>query len=135
VFDLATGNKHELMRVPGGVNFDIFPDGSGFAVVIGDPPMNRIRIIRSSGKTETEFAVEGWSAIQHLWSSPDSKGLYLTSRRGVAPTLLYVDLRGKARVIWQGSDWDASAVPSPDGRRLAIRVQTTTSDAWLLENF
>ena len=53
-----------------------------------------------------------------------------------ATTLLYVDLRGKARVLWQpkGSS-DAYSVPSPDGKHLAIMRSVEGADAWLLENF
>ena len=101
-YDLVTGKKRELARVPGGINFDVFPDGSGMAVVIGDPPANRIRIISSAGETKTEFAVKGWSAITHIYCSADSKGLYLTSQsQPNVATLLYVDLQGNARVLWQ----------------------------------
>ncbi len=77
-FDLANGKKHELARVKGATNADIFPDGSGMAVIIGDPSANRIRIIGSAGETKTEFAVKGWSEIIHIFPSADSKGLYLT---------------------------------------------------------
>ena len=37
-FDLASETRRELARVPGGVNSDVFPDGSGIAVLIGAPP-------------------------------------------------------------------------------------------------
>ena len=50
--------------------------------------------------------------------------------------LVYVDLQGKASVLWQpkGAD-DTWGVPSPDGRYLAIMSPTQTNDAWLIENF
>ena len=101
-YDLVTGKKRELARVPGGNNLDVFPDGSGIAVVLGDPPANRIRLISSSGETTSEFTVKGWSAITHIWCSADSNGLYLTSQsQPNVATLLYVDLQGNARVLWQ----------------------------------
>jgi Tol biopolymer transport system component len=136
-YDLVTGKKRELARVPGGLGWDVLPDGSGMAVVLGDPPRNRIRVLSSAGETKTEFTVKGWSAITHIWHSADSKGLYLTSQsQPTVATLLYVDLQGNARVLWQqkGSP-DGWAVPSPDGRYLAIMGVTQTMDAWLLENF
>jgi hypothetical protein len=136
-YDLVTGKKRELARVPGGNNFDIFPDGSGIAVVLGNPPADRIRIISSAGETKTEFAVKGWSAISHIYCSADSKGLYLTSMsQPNFATLLYVDLQGNARVLLQQKGGlDGYSVPSPDGRYLAIMGMTQTSDVWLLENF
>jgi hypothetical protein len=134
--DLGSGKKRELARVQA-LNFDVFPDGSGMAVIVFDPPTDRIRIIGSAGEIKTEFAVKGWSAISHIYCSADSKGLYLTSSsQPTGDTLLYVDLQGNASVLWQQKgSFDAWAVPSPDGRYLAIRGMTQTSDAWLLENF
>jgi Tol biopolymer transport system component len=136
-YDLVTRKRRELARVPGGNNFDVFPDGSKMAVVIGGLPTDRIRITSSAGETKTEFAVKGWSAISHIYCSPDSKGLYLTSMsQPTAATLLYVDLQGNARVLLQQKgSFDDFAVPSPDGRYLAIMGMTVTTDAWLLENF
>jgi serine/threonine protein kinase/Tol biopolymer transport system component len=137
-FDLVSGKKRELARIAGGKNDDVFPDGSGVAVVLGDPPAERIRILSPSGETKTEFAVKGWSAITHIFCSADSKGLYLTSMsQPTAATLLYVDLQGNARVLLQQpkGSFDGFAVPSPDGRYLAIMGMTQSSDVWLLENF
>ncbi|MBI2679956.1 MAG: PD40 domain-containing protein, partial [Candidatus Solibacter usitatus] len=136
-YDLVTRKRRELARVAGGKNLDVFPDGSGMAVVIGGPSADRLRIISPAGETQSEFAVKGWSAITHIWCSADSKGFYLTSQsQPNVATLLYVDLHGNARVLWQlkGSPY-GWAVPSPDGRYLAITGTTQTSDAWLLENF
>jgi hypothetical protein len=47
-------------------------------------------------------------------------------------TLLYVDLKGNARVLWQqqggwGRIWGA---PSPDGRYLAIGAEVNNSNVW-----
>jgi eukaryotic-like serine/threonine-protein kinase len=136
-YDLATGKKRDLARVPGGINFDVFPNGSGMAVVLGNSPGNRIRILSPAGEATAEFAVKGWSAITHIWFSGDSRGLYLTSQsQPTVPTLLYVDLQGNARVLWQlkGST-DGYSVSSPDGRYLAMMSSTESNDAWLLEDF
>ena len=135
-FDPVAGKKgREIFRVENGNNFDVFPDGR-VAVLLDDPRQGRVRIIRPTGETEREFTVEGWSAINHIWCSADNKGLYLTSSPFLAATLLYVDLHGKASVLWQpkGAD-DTWGVPSPDGRYLAIMSPTLTTGAWLIENF
>ena len=72
-----------------------------------------------------------------IFPSADSKGLYLTGvSQPAGAALLYVDLLGNARVLWQQKgNIDCLAVPSPDGRYLAIMGKTQTNDAWLLENF
>ncbi|MBI2680013.1 MAG: serine/threonine-protein kinase [Candidatus Solibacter usitatus] len=136
-YDLDTGKKRELTRVPGGINIDVFPDGSGMAVVTGGTSGDRIHIISSTGETKTEFAVKGWPAFEHMYCSADSKGLYLSSTsQAKVGTLLYSDLEGNARVLWQQKgSLDIWGVPSPDGRYLAIMGEPQSYDAWLLETF
>ena len=136
-YDLVSGKKRELTRVLGGINIDVFPDGSGMAVVTGGTSGDRIHIISSTGETKAEFTVKGWPAFEHMYCSADSKGLYLSSTsQAKVGTLLYSDLQGNARVLWrQKGTIDIWAVPSPDGRYLAIMGETQTNDAWLLENF
>jgi hypothetical protein len=69
-------------------------------------------------------------------SSPDGKGLYCGSVSSQAGTILYVDLKGNARVLWQykgqGNIW---GVLSPDGRYLAILGEVIGSNVWMLEGF
>jgi len=81
--------------------------------------------------------VKGWPNLTGLDWSPDGKGFYCGSVSPQSRTLLYVDLNGNARVLWQykatgGQIW---AVPSPDGRHLAIRGDVINSNAWMLEGF
>ena len=51
-------------------------------------------------------------------------------------TLLYVDLEGNARVLWQISGGSQIwGIPSPDGRCLAIGSEARNSNVWMLEGF
>jgi hypothetical protein len=52
-------------------------------------------------------------------------------------TLLYVDLTGKARVLWQhkGASGRFWGVPSPDGRYVAILSEVVSSNVWMVEGF
>jgi hypothetical protein len=83
--------------------------------------------------------VKGWPNLTGLDWSPDAKGIYcgFVSAQG-SGALLYVDLAGNVRVLWQhkldinGHVW---AIPSPDGRYLAISAPTSNSNAWMLEGF
>jgi len=82
--------------------------------------------------------VKGWpNALGLDWSS-SSKGLYVGSVSPQNRTLLYVDLKGNAHVLWQfkgrgtGRVW---GVPSPDGRYLAILGSVNSSNVWMLEGF
>ena len=138
VFDLSTRQSRDLAKVENAADWDSFPDGSRIAVLIKDQGKSRIRIVRSSGETEREFILDR-PRIENIRCSPDGRGLYLSAapQSGVT-TLYYTDLQGHARVLWQqkGRRGGFSAIwPSPDGRYLAMVGTTTTSDAWLMEDF
>jgi hypothetical protein len=137
-FDLATRQSRELPKFENVDDWDFFHDGSRIALLINEHGKSRIRIVRSSGEMEHEFILER-PGSSNIYCSADGKGLYLkaTPEPGVA-TLYYTDLRGQSRVLWQQKgrrDGFGAISPSPDGRYLAMVGTTTTSDAWLLEDF
>ena len=71
-----------------------------------------------------------------VFCAADGKGLYLSGTPQSVSQLFYTDLQGQTRLFWQGAgDFGLWVLPSPDGRYLAMTGTTTTSDAWLLENF
>jgi hypothetical protein len=90
-------------------------------------------LLSLSGGADREITVKGWGNLTGIDWSTDGKGLYLGSG---GDTLLYVDLKGNARVLWQykGGDY-IWAPPSPDGRYLAIGVHVTNSNLWMVEGF
>jgi Tol biopolymer transport system component len=117
-------------------SYDISPDGTTYALSQGSEAEIHIRLLSLSGGSDREVTVKGWPNITGLNWSPDGKGLYVGSVTPQANTLLYVDLKGNARVLWQykgtGGIW---GVPSPDGRYLAILGTATNSNVWMLEGF
>ena len=51
-------------------------------------------------------------------------------------TLLYVDLMGNAHALWQVKNFQATwAIPSHNGKYLAISAPTVDSNVWMVENF
>ena len=91
-----------------------------------------------SGGADRDITVKGWPNISWMglrWSV-DGNGLYCGSRSPQGGTLLYVDLKGNAKVLWQlkgqGYIW---GIPSPDGRYLTILGNVTNSNVWMLEGF
>jgi hypothetical protein len=81
--------------------------------------------------------VKGWSDLAGLDWSSDGKGLYLGSASPQSRTLLFADLKGNARVLWQfkGAGGSISGVPSPDGRYLAFMDAVSNSNVWMVEGF
>jgi serine/threonine protein kinase/Tol biopolymer transport system component len=118
------------------VGSELSPDGSTFALARDGQTEIHIRLLSLSGSSDREIAVKGWPNITGLNWSPDGKGMYCGSRSAQGNTLLYVDLEGNARVLWQSSGGYATwGFPSPDGRYLAALKSARNSNVWLLEGF
>ncbi|HEX4769753.1 MAG TPA: winged helix-turn-helix domain-containing protein [Bryobacteraceae bacterium] len=115
------------------------PDGSTLAMAKGDEPKIDIRLVSLTGGADQEIAVKGWPNIGSMEWSSDGKGLYCGSLTSKSATLLYVDLKGSAQVVSRSSEVGGgafiAAVPSPDGRYLAMTGSLLYSNAWLLEGF
>jgi len=112
-------------------------DGTSFAISRGSEAEIHIRLLSLSGGSDREITVKGWPNLTSLDWSPDGKGVYCGTVSPQSRTLLYVDLKGNARVMWQykGSFGYIWGVPSPDGHYLAIRGDVINSNVWMLEGF
>jgi hypothetical protein len=91
-----------------------------------------------AGGKPREVNVKGWDSLLRLVWAADGTGLF-ASVGGLETTLLYVDLEGRAQVIWDQrfrlrNGWTIG-IPSPNGRYLAVSDQAIDNNAWLLENF
>jgi Tol biopolymer transport system component len=95
-----------------------------------------IGLLSLSGGSDREITVQGGPNVAGLDWSPDGKGLYCGSAAPQGRTLLYVDLKGNARVLGKyaagGPLW---GIPSPDGRYLAIGGAGNDSNVWMVEGF
>jgi len=113
------------------------PDGTTFALSRSGEPEIHIRLLSLSGGSDREITLAGWpNLIGRSWS-PNGKGLYCGSASAQSRTLLYVDLNGNARVLWQVKGFGGIlALPSPDGRYLAISGgDVINSNVWMVEGF
>ena len=114
---------------------DLSPDGSTFAIARESQAGIRIRLLSLSGGPDREITVKGWPSITGLDWSADGKRLYCGTFSGQGSALLYVDLAGNSRVLWQNNGGMLWGIPSPDGRYLAIRGEARNSNVWMLEGF
>lgn len=117
------------------------PDGSSFAIAVPDKARIHIRLLSLRGGAGREILLKGWGSWRNIsgldWSA-DGRGFYLGAASAQGGTLLYLDLNGNARVLWQFSEaagTGVAAIPSPDGRYLAIEATVHNSNAWMLEGF
>jgi len=69
------------------------------------------------------------------WSG-DGRSLFITSHSHEGDsTLLNVTLDGRASVLLHSRNEVFSAIPSPDGRLLAITEDSGAKNVWQIENF
>ena len=121
--------------------YGLSPDGTTFALSRSGESEIHIRLLSLSAGPDREVTVKGWPNMTSLDWSHDGKGLYCGSGSAQGKTLLYVDLRGNARVLWQlkGASGlgplGVEGYPSPDGRYLAIGGGVLDRNVWMLEGF
>jgi Tol biopolymer transport system component len=131
----AKGKGREIYRDEQnrGVTPDISPDGKWIAAVTG----NKI-VVRSyqSGAIVREIPVPEVTTLLSLDYAPDGKGFFTGDATSTAARELYVDLSGKATVLWRQAGaaviW---GIPSPDGKYLALQLSTVESNVYMLEQF
>ena len=112
------------------------PDGATEAITRGRETESHIVLLALSSGTRRDITVKGWQSLTSLAWSPDNRGFYCGSASSQGMALLYVDLKGNARVL-SPYKWTTRLVgiPSPDGRYLAIGRSITDSSGWVIKGF
>jgi eukaryotic-like serine/threonine-protein kinase len=138
--DPAKGKGPELLRIDahgGEVAWDLSPDGASLGFINGDAGHQdlQIEVHSVAGGANREINVAGLSRDGGFirWAA-DGKGWYVTVESASGSRLFKIDLAGKATQLMQETPW-ADAIPSPDGRHVALRRRMTTGNVWMLENF
>jgi len=153
-FDPVKGRGRELARFDGAsyngaYDWDLSPDGSRVAVLKYSE--SRIHVLSFDGQAPRDIAVNGRPALQTVNWTSDGKELLASSATQQGSALLCIDFQGNSRILlqekgsiapWSG-DFDVSlggpsapwAVPSPDGRHVAIYSWTLSANMWMMDNF
>jgi len=141
-FDPQRGKGAEVARMTGtnrGVNWSLSPDGSQLAIIKNGEREDRIRYLSLQTGVAREVVVKDWPRLFSADWSADGAGLLIASETSHWGTqvLLFVDVKGRARVLWEGKknaplNW---VVPSPDGRHLALMLDVGENNVWMIENF
>lgn len=141
--DIATGRTQKILalREPC-CAWSLSPDGSTLAIA-NSIPDGTIKLISLPANTAKEVTIPDWSRFASSpqmalggfdWAA-DGKGLFLSADSEPSGlSLLYVDLQGNARVLLRHGNvrW---AIPSPDGRYIALNTFSTARNVWFVENF
>jgi Tol biopolymer transport system component/DNA-binding winged helix-turn-helix (wHTH) protein len=114
--------------------WDLSPDGSRIAILKNRA--GQIQILWLNGQVPQEITIKGWRALTTLAWAADGNGLFVSSFIGRGSVLLSVDLQGNARLLWEDKGGLGTyAVPSPDGRHVAMQGFTEDANIWMMENF
>jgi Tol biopolymer transport system component/DNA-binding winged helix-turn-helix (wHTH) protein len=140
-FDPRNGLKTELTHIEsdGALNWGLSPDGSYLAMLPYSPESNVMMLYSiADGKTK-RFEVKGWKGLATLDWAADSKSMFIgTLDRSGHIALLRVSLDGAVHVLREGTFptlcgcayW---AIPSPDGKWVAMNQPAGSSNVWGLD--
>lgn len=121
-------------------NWSLSPDGKMLATARRQGIQERpaIRIVPLNDGEEKTIPVPGWAGIGSIDWAADSKSIWATAYNsgGNGKALLNVSLNGKGRPLLTEKEMTLGwAIPSPDGKHLAIWKAHGDSNVWMLENF
>ena len=114
-------------------------DGSRVAIEMVAKRRMRIVSLRGEQDREVPLGDQPLYGDMFFWSA-DGAGWYLSSTSAGGPSsgtdLQYVDLNGHVTVVWhQPVLSPMSAIPSPDGRHLALTRASMVSNVWMIKGF
>lgn len=136
-FDVMTGKRVGSAQIDPDCNWALSPDGSQRAIIPYHPDQGTIQLrSTSTGKTR-DLVVKGWNGVMGVDWSPDGRSLLVSwHNHEWESALLNIALDGRVSVLLYSSNTEIwHAVPSPDGRLLAIVEASGTQNVWQLENF
>jgi hypothetical protein len=133
--DLVKGKGREIYRDAdshtGGP--DLSPDGKLLAAPSGTKVILRSF---STGALVREIPVRGATHLVSLNYAPDGRGFFSGDASSTEARQLYIDVSGKATLLWrQAGNSVVWAIPSPDGRHLAMLMHTIDSNVYMVEDF
>ncbi len=140
-FDPIQGTVRELMTaaIPAGAfcNWSLSPEGKSIAASVVDSSERLTRVLSLSGGSVRQIALPGWTSFTSVDWAADSKGLLVSANlTGRMSNLLFVDLAGRVHPVWAVPGFSQLwAIPSRDGRRLAMPAPTVESNVSIVQNF
>jgi Tol biopolymer transport system component/DNA-binding winged helix-turn-helix (wHTH) protein len=144
-YDPITGEHSEITAAkiknadPYAFNWSLSPDGKLLASAkkMGPQKDLSIRLLSIPDGTEHALQVQAWAGIGSLDWASDGKSLWAmayTTKDTWA--LLNVSLQGTVKTVLEEKNLRLGwAIPSPDGKRLALWEANGNANVWMLENF
>lgn len=119
-------------------NWTLSPDGQLLAMArraMEDQPV--VRLLPLGDAVERTIPVPGYAGIGSLDWAADGKSVWATGYNNTGEkALVNIALNGKIRPVLEENVMTLGwAIPSPDGKHLALWKANGSSNVWMLENF
>ena len=113
-------------------DWQLSPDATKIAIL--HKSMDIIDLLNLKAQSLQHIIVKHWSNLVSMDWTADGKGLFMFSnqRGGV---LLHVDLHGNAQVLWEPHQTQVWALPSADGKHVAMPLFLNNMNVWTMESF
>jgi Tol biopolymer transport system component len=138
-FDPFQGKGSQVYQIkddlPELYNWSLSPDGTTLAIAKGKwgDELPRIHLVPVEGGADRWLNVAGTQGLASLDWAADSKGLW-ASTVSEENVLLHIDLQGRGVQAWNPKKMCVGwAIPSRDGRSLAILVSSGSANVWMVE--
>lgn len=142
-FDPATGDSKEFFRTAeprwDDYNWTLSPDGELLAMCKQASVSQNatIRLLSLDGEPEKTIHINEWLNVVAFDWAADGKSFWASAvLRADRPAMLSIDLKGNVKkLVVGGKPFIGWAIPSRDGKHLAMWQSTGNSNAWMLEGF
>jgi len=140
-FDLSGGEAERFFAIKDELaqlyNWSLSPDGTTLAIAKGkwgdgEP---RIHLVSLQGSSDRWLTIHGAAGVSALDWAADSRSLWAGTSADKENELLRIDLDGNARVVWHPKNVAVAwAIPSRDGKYLALHVRSNSANVSMIEH-
>jgi len=144
-FDPLTGNSEEMpqLRIQDAssyaYNWTLSPDGKTLATGKGKILQREPSITFTSVKDGSKRTVtaQAWAGINSIDFAADGRSVWASAYTNTGKwALLSIDLQGRTRTMLEDAQMAIGwAIPSPDGKHLALWRASGNANVWMLEKF
>jgi hypothetical protein len=109
------------------------PDGAEIAIPLHQITKLRIRLIEldaTGGPSESEIPIDSLVSISGLNWTADGKGWFAPMSTAGGSKLVYLDRKGRITTLLERAGY---AIPSPDGKHVALMIPAVTSNMWAVD--
>jgi Tol biopolymer transport system component/DNA-binding winged helix-turn-helix (wHTH) protein len=142
-FDADTGKTSLMFKISDPewqlYNWTLSPDGEQLALAkkLRAQEQAEIQIMSLRGGSTRKIALKEWRSVRSIDWAADGKSIWTcASPREGEELIINVDMQGHVKsAVKEPSPYIGWAIPSQDGKRLAIWEASGASNVWMLENF